>query len=65
MNSFICRLTGGHKYEDCNQKVEQCPDDIRILWVSNFCTKCGEVCFGIIDADHINQTKRSDDNAKN
>jgi hypothetical protein len=55
MNSFICRLTGGHKYDDCNQKVEQCPDDIRILWVSNFCTKCGAMHFWIADVDDIKE----------
>lgn len=55
MNSFICRLTGGHKYDDCNQKVEQCPDDTRILWTSNRCVKCGQMCLTIMDVDYVKE----------
>lgn len=62
MNSFMCRLTGGHKYDDSNVITEQIPDDVRKMWVYNRCVKCGNISVVIMDIDRINQAdkKRSE-----
>ena len=66
MNSFMCRLTGGHRYDDSKLITQQSPDDINQLWVTNRCVKCGAVFVDVIDINKIIQadTKRSDNNAK-
>lgn len=65
MNSFMCRLTGGHKYADCNLKTERIPDDTRKLCIYNRCVKCGNIYVAVIDIDRIFQAdkKRGENNA--
>lgn len=64
MNSFFCRLTGGHKYADTNLKTELSPDSNKV-WLSNHCIKCGTRYFCLMDTDHIiKDSKRSDNNAE-
>ena len=41
MNSFMCFLTGGHKYFDKNIKTQIMPDDFNIVELTNPCVKCG------------------------
>lgn len=58
MNSLMCRLTGGHKYDDRKREIGQIPDDIRKVWVYNRCVKCGQISIAIMDIDRIVQTKK-------
>ena len=41
MNSFMCFLTGGHKYSDANIRTQTAPDDFNIVEITNPCIKCG------------------------
>ena len=55
MNRFFCWLTGGHKYDNCNVKIEQCPDDVRKMFVTNHCVKCGMIRFSVLDENTVIQ----------
>ena len=62
MNSFMCRLTGGHKYDDSKMTIDAIPDDVSKVWVCNRCVKCGSVFIDVVDIDRMLQAdiKRSD-----
>ena len=62
MNSFMCRLTGGHKYDDSKLETEQIPDDVRRVWVYNRCVKCGQVSVAIMDINHAIQADKKMNN---
>jgi hypothetical protein len=71
MNKIMCRLTGGHKFDDSKLTSEQIPDDVRRIVLHNRCVKCGKAYFAIVNIDSIIQAdikrfqvKRSDNNAE-
>lgn len=41
MNKLLCKITGGHRYADKNLRTYN-DDKRRLVWVSNWCCKCGE-----------------------
>ena len=66
MNSFVCRLTGGHRYDDCNTKSTQDPLKIGEIQVYNICVKCGHKEVLTVNIDRLlpADIKRSDNNAE-
>ena len=42
MNKILCKITGGHKYEDKNLTVKEHERHPGIYGYSNYCIKCGE-----------------------